>query len=163
MESQAEYLERARAAFKIKSDSHIAREIGITRQYLHRFKNNEIQLGEAAMIKLAERAGLDVDEALVLRALWASQIDTIPNYAKYLRKFAGCFPYIITGLLAYEMNNYKPLNYNENLEVTRESELHVINIMRLSWKRLAQFLHLFWHGRLFAHQRPAPNSVRTSL
>jgi len=96
MESQAEYLERARTGFKIKSDAHIAREIGVTRSYITDFKNGHKQLGKDAMTRLANRAGLDPDEALVLRALWASQIETIPNYEKYLKKFAGVFLIALT-------------------------------------------------------------------
>jgi len=118
METQSEYLERARAGFRIKSDAHIAREIGITPQYLHRFKHGEIQLGKEAMTALANRAGLDPDEALVLRALWASDIETIPNYASYLRKFAGCF----LALALYGQENYalkdNPLILNDNITLT---------------------------------------------
>jgi len=130
MESQAEYFERCRAAFKIKTDAHIAREIGVSRAYIGRFKAGELQLGKEVMLRLANRAGLDPDEALVLRALWASDIETIPNYASYLRKFAGCF--LALALCAQENFALKDnaLNLNDNIEISSYQNFEIINIMR---------------------------------
>lgn len=86
MESQAQYLERARAQFKIKSDSHIARLIGVSRQYIFDLKRGKAVIGDVAMVNLAEAAGLDVQEALLLRAAWTAKPETRPYYADMLEK-----------------------------------------------------------------------------
>jgi len=111
MESQAQYVERCRAGFKIKTDAHMAREIGLDPRNFHAFKSGKEQLSKKYMLALANRAGLDPNEALVLRALWASQIETIPNYASYLRKFAGVF---LAGLVA--SSSLMPLKLNNIIE-----------------------------------------------
>ena len=130
MESQTEYLERCRAAFKIKSDAHIARQIGVSPQTLHKFKHGEKQLGKEVMLTLANRSGLDPNEALVLRALWAAQIETIPNYASYLIKFAGCFLACLVFSANFFAYQDKPLKTLDNLPQKSTENADVINIMR---------------------------------
>lgn len=96
MESPSQYYDRAKANFKIKTDSHIAREIGISRQYMFNFKNGDALLGEKAMVKLAEKAGLDVQEALMLRMLWAAKPETRPHYENILRELKNVFYHFVT-------------------------------------------------------------------
>ena len=83
-DSFSEYLENAKTATGTKSDSNMARKIGISRALLHAYKTGKAPPSEQAMIALAKRANLDETEALILLNLWKSEGDAKAIYKRLL-------------------------------------------------------------------------------
>ena len=89
MESKREYVDRAKAATNTDTDSNMARKIGITRQYMSRFVKDQTDFSDDVMLRLAARADLDPDEALILANFWRAHGETKKRYAAIYKKFTG--------------------------------------------------------------------------
>jgi len=128
--NMAELIDTAKANTNAHSDSNLGHKLGVSRSLIHVWRKGKKLPSEELMMKLAKRANLDVEEALILRVLWASHDETKSYYASILKKLAGCFPYIFALAFASQGNYAKAMNYNDNSVVHSSENLHNLNIMR---------------------------------
>ena len=122
--SAAEYLDRAKAATNTQTDSNLARKIGVSRAAVALWRSGQSVPSDETMLRLADRAKLDPQEALILLNLWRAKGEAKDVYARMVKIFAATAGGIILAISLLWGNIAKPLNNNE-LYASRPVKSHV--------------------------------------
>lgn len=101
-------------ATNARSYSNLAHKIGVSRQAVYDWRDGKSLPGEAAMLRLADRAKLDPQEALILRALWQADTEAKQVYRDMLKKFTAITGGIIFALSLCAGNSLNVLKTLEN-------------------------------------------------
>jgi len=84
IDSMAQYLDLAKEATNSKSDSNLARKIGVSRTFIGYMRHGHKLPSEELMLTLAKRAKLDETEALILLNLWKAEGEAKAIYKSLL-------------------------------------------------------------------------------
>lgn len=123
MKTAAEYLDIAKAATSAKSDSNLAMKIGVTRSSLHEWRHGKSLPSDETMLRLAKRANLNQDEALILLNFWRSNGEVKKRYERLAKALSkATLTVAITGIIALKAPFYGHLEASkDNSTVSRKA------------------------------------------
>lgn len=145
-ESMPEYLAVCVARTHSGSLSNLARKIGVSRQVASDWSRGEKFPSDHVMKRLAERANLDPQEALILLNLWRADQEAKQVYRDMLKKFtaiAGGIIFLLSPLTSTDANAMISL---ENFEQKSADNSHNARDEIMIMRSKSEFLRRLANG-----------------
>ena len=91
MKNFQDFLDECKRLTNSNNDSQMAHKIGMSRQTLHTYRLGTALPKDETITKLADRAGIDPQIALLWLCTWRSKGQSKTHYAAILKKLSAVF------------------------------------------------------------------------
>lgn len=120
MKTIVEFLDECKARTNSTSDSNLAYKIGLTRSAICDFRNGRALPSDETVRKLALRAGLDPNTALLWLNVWRAKGPSKAHYLDMIKKLTACFLAVFLLSIPAPQSEAKSLKTLDNLKITQK-------------------------------------------